>query len=156
MGVVVINDAPPVLIHRRGPPVVEGVVPFAIFEASRRITGTAMADEKTLFQKIADHEVPADIVYEDDRCVAFRDIDPKAPTHLLVVPRKPIPSLAELTEEDGPLVGHLFVVARQLAEEEGLDGGYRTVFNCGDDAGMAVPHLHLHLLGGRKLTWPPG
>ena len=112
--------------------------------------------EKTLFQKIADREIPAEIVYEDDRSVAFRDIDPKAPTHILVVPRKPIPSLADLTDEDAALIGHLVVVARKLAAEEGLEGGYRTVFNCGPDAGQSVDHLHLHLLGGRKLNWPPG
>jgi histidine triad (HIT) family protein len=112
--------------------------------------------EKTLFEKIADREVPADLVYEDDRCVAFRDLHPGAPTHLLVVPRKPIPGLQALEAEDAALVGHLFVVARRLAEEAGLAGGYRTVFNVGDDAGQTVPHLHLHVLGGRKLGWPPG
>ena len=112
--------------------------------------------EKTLFQKIADGEIPAEIVYEDDRCFAFRDINPQAPVHVLVVPRKPIPSLDDLTEEDEALVGHLFVAARQVAAGEGLSGGYRTVFNCGPDAGQSVDHLHLHLLGGRPLGWPPG
>ena len=112
--------------------------------------------EKTLFQKIADREIPATIVYEDALCVAFRDIDPKAPTHILVVPRKPIPSLNDLTEDDEQLVGHLHVVAAQLAKKEGLSGGYRTVFNCGPDAGQSVDHIHLHLLGGRYLAWPPG
>lgn len=114
-----------------------------------------MAD-KTLFQKIADREISADIVYEDDRAVAFRDIDPKAPTHILIVPRKPIPSLDDLTEDDAALVGHLFVVAQQLAAEEELRTGYRTVFNCGPDAGQSVDHIHLHLLGGRRMSWPPG
>lgn len=112
--------------------------------------------EKTLFQRIADREVPADIVHEDDRCIAIRDINPQAPTHLLIIPRKPIPSLDALTEDDAALVGHLFVVARALAKEEGLQGGYRTVFNCGPDAGQSVDHIHLHLIGGRKLSWPPG
>jgi histidine triad (HIT) family protein len=112
--------------------------------------------EKTLFEKIIDREIPADIVHEDDQCVAFRDNNPQAPTHLLVVPRESIPSLDALSEEDAPLVGHLFVVARQLAADEGLSDGYRTVFNCGDDGGQTVDHLHLHLLGGRALTWPPG
>ncbi len=112
--------------------------------------------EKTLFQKIADGEIPADIVYDDDRCFAFRDINPQAPTHILIVPRKPIPSLDEMTEEDEPLVGHLFTVARVLAAREQLGAGYRTVFNCGEAAGQSVFHLHLHLLGGRPLTWPPG
>lgn len=112
--------------------------------------------EKTLFQKIADREIPADMVYEDESCIAFRDIDPKAPTHILIVPRKPIPSLNDLTPGDEQLVGHLFTVAVELAEKEGLSGGYRTVFNCGPDAGQSVDHIHLHLLGGRTLSWPPG
>lgn len=111
---------------------------------------------KTIFQKIIDGEVPADIVYEDDRCVAFRDVNPQAPTHILVVPRKPIPSVDDIAEEDEPLVGHLFTVARKVAADEGLTNGYRTVFNCGADAGQSVDHLHLHLLGGRPLDWPPG
>lgn len=112
--------------------------------------------EKTLFQRIMDREIPAEFVHEDDLCVAFRDIDPKAPTHILVVPRKPLPSLDDITRDDESLVGHLFIVARNIAAIEGLSGGYRTVFNCGEDGGQAVPHLHLHLLGGRKMTWPPG
>lgn len=111
--------------------------------------------EKTLFQQIIDREIPADIVHEDDRCVAFRDNNPQAPTHILIVPRKPLRDLDALEEADAPLIGHLFVVAQQLAAEEGLSGGYRTVFNCGDDAGQSVYHLHLHLLGGRAMGWPP-
>ena len=112
--------------------------------------------EKTLFQRIIDREVDADIVHEDEHCVAFRDIDPQAPTHILIVPRKPIPSLDDLKGEDADLVGHLFIVARDLAYEEGLRDGYRTVINCGDDGGQSVYHLHLHLLGGRRMQWPPG
>lgn len=111
---------------------------------------------KTLFQKIADREIPAELLYEDDRAIAFRDINPQAPTHILVVPRKPIPSVADIGEEDAALVGHLFVVARQLAEREGLESGYRLVFNVGPHAGQSVDHLHLHLLGGRPMHWPPG
>ena len=114
-----------------------------------------MAD-KTLFQRIADGEIPADIVYEDAQCLAFRDINPQAPTHILIVPRKPIPPLDDLTPEDEPVVGHLFTVAKHIAQEEGLTNGYRTVFNCGEAAGQTVFHIHLHLLGGRALTWPPG
>lgn len=111
---------------------------------------------KTIFEKIIDREIDADIVYEDDQCVAFRDVNPQAPTHILVVPRKPIPSVDDVADEDESLVGHLFTVASQIAADEGLDRGYRTVFNNGPDAGQSVDHLHLHLLGGRSLGWPPG
>jgi histidine triad (HIT) family protein len=114
-----------------------------------------MAD-RTLFQKIMDGELEGDIVYGDDRCAVLQDINPQAPTHLLVVPRKPIPSLDALTEEDEALVGHLFVVARKVAADAGLENGYRTVFNNGPDANQTVDHIHLHVLGGRALGWPPG
>ena len=112
--------------------------------------------EKTLFQKIMDREEPGYILYEDDLCVALRDINPQAPTHVLVVPRKPIPNLDALTEVDEPLIGHLFLVAQRVAADEGLAEGYRTVFNNGPDAQQTVAHVHLHLLGGRKMSWPPG
>ena len=112
--------------------------------------------EKTLFQRIMDREEPGDILYEDDRCVALRDINPQAPTHVLIVPRKPIPTLDALTEDDEPLVGHLFLVAQKIAAEEGLADGYRTVFNNGPDARQTVDHIHLHLIGGREMSWPPG
>jgi len=112
--------------------------------------------EKTLFERIAAREVPADFVHEDDDCIAIRDINPQAPVHVLVVPRKPITSLDDLTPNDAELVGKLFVVARQIARDEGLKNGYRTVFNCGKDGQQTVPHLHLHLLGGRPMSWPPG
>jgi histidine triad (HIT) family protein len=115
-----------------------------------------MAEGKTLFQKIADGEVPAEMVYDDDRCIAFRDINPQAPTHILIVPRKVIPSLDDLSEGDADLVGHLLIVAKKLAATENLVNGYRTVFNCGPAAGQSVDHIHLHLLGGRTLSWPPG
>lgn len=114
-----------------------------------------MSDE-TLFQKIAAGDIPANIVYEDEQCFAFRDINPQAPTHILICPRKPIPTLDDLTEPDEPLIGHLVFVAQQIAASEGLTDGYRTVFNCGEDGGQSVYHLHLHLLGGRALHWPPG
>ncbi len=114
-----------------------------------------MAD-KTLFQRIADRELPADILYEDDHCICIRDIDPKAPVHVLIIPRKPIPSIDELDASDAELVGHLFLVAAKIASAEGLTDGYRAVFNCGEDGQQTVPHIHLHVLGGRKLTWPPG
>ena len=112
--------------------------------------------EKTLFQKIMDREEPGDILYEDDRCVALRDINPQAPTHVLIVPRKPIPTLDALTEDDEGLVGHLFLIAQKVAAEEGLSDGYRTVFNNGPDARQTVDHIHLHLIGGREMSWPPG
>src|SRR5215217_7728818 len=115
-----------------------------------------MAEKKTLFQKIMDREKPGDILYEDARCVALRDINPQAPTHVLIVPRKPIPTLDDLTEEDASLVGHLFLVAQKVAAAEGLTKGYRTVFNNGSDARQPVEHIHLHLIGGRKMSWPPG
>jgi len=111
---------------------------------------------KTLFQRIADKEIPADFLHEDEHCVAFRDIDPQAPVHFLVVPRKPIPSLDDLMESEKELMGHLFIIAKQVAASQGLTNGYRAVFNCGKDAFQTVPHLHLHVFGGRKMGWPPG
>ena len=110
----------------------------------------------TLFEKIIAREIPAAIVHEDDRCIAFRDVAPQAPVHVLVVPRRPIPSLDALTDADANLVGHLLVVATKVAAAEGLTTGYRTVFNVGADGGQTVPHLHLHVLGGRAMAWPPG
>ena len=111
--------------------------------------------DKTLFEKIADGEVPADVVYEDDRAVAFRDLHPAAPVHVLVIPRKPIPRADAVEPADEALVGHLFTVARAVAAQEGLTD-YRLVVNCGAGAGQSVFHLHVHLLGGRDLGWPPG
>ena len=114
-----------------------------------------MAD-KTLFQKIADKEIPAKLVYEDDVCIAFHDIAPQAPTHILVVPRKPIPRGGAATVEDQATLGHLLLTAGNVARELGLENGFRTVINNGPDAGETVPHLHVHVLGGRPMTWPPG
>jgi histidine triad (HIT) family protein len=115
-----------------------------------------VAAPKTIFQKIIDKEIPADIVFEDDRCLAFRDISPQAPTHVLVIPKKAIVSLAQAQDEDAALLGHLLIVARKIAEQEGLSNGYRAVMNSGPDGGQSVDHLHVHVLGGRKLSWPPG
>lgn len=112
--------------------------------------------EKTIFARIIDREIPADIVYEDEQSLAFRDINPQAPVHILVIPKQPIVSLAESTDADGPLLGHLLVVLRKVAEQEGLADGYRTVLNTGRDGGQEVPHLHFHLLGRRGMQWPPG
>jgi histidine triad (HIT) family protein len=109
-----------------------------------------------LFCKIRDGAIPAKQVYTDDRALAFRDIHPQAPTHILVIPRKHIASLDALGDDDLELVGYLHKVAAKLARDENLTGGYRTLFNTGPDAGQTVFHLHLHLLGGRDLGWPPG
>ncbi len=114
------------------------------------------AAAKTIFKRIIDKEIPADIIFEDDRCIAIRDINPQAPTHILIIPRKEIVSLADAQEGDTPLLGHLLVVAARLAEQLNLSNGYRTVLNCGPDGGQSVDHLHVHLLGGRSLKWPPG
>jgi histidine triad (HIT) family protein len=109
-----------------------------------------------IFQKIIDKQIPAAIVYEDDRCLAFRDTNPQAPTHVLIIPRKVIPTHDQVTAEDRELIGHLHVVAVQLAGQLGLTDGYRLVINCKERANQTVPHLHMHLLGGRDFTWPPG
>lgn len=111
----------------------------------------------TIFSKIIDKQLPADIVYEDDHVLAFKDIAPQAPIHILVIPKKEIPTINDITEEDIPLVGELIFVAKKLAKKFGIDeNGYRLVMNCNRDAGQAVFHIHLHLLGGRKFNWPPG
>lgn len=110
----------------------------------------------TLFGKIIRREIPADIVYEDDLALAFRDITPQAPTHILVIPKKPIPKLADAAEDDAALLGHLLLTIKKVADQEGLTNGYRVVINTGSDGGQTVFHLHMHLLGGRSLQWPPG
>ncbi len=112
---------------------------------------------KTLFEKIVARELPASIVYEDELVLAFRDIHPQAPTHVLIIPKKPIPRIAEARPEDQQLLGHLLLKAAEVANQLGLSqSGFRLVFNNGPAAGEAVPHLHLHILGGRHLSWPPG
>ena len=109
-----------------------------------------------LFCRIVAGEVPATKLHEDDLVIAIRDINPQAPTHVLVLPVAHIASAADLTDDDGPLLGRLFAVAAQLARDENLVGGWRLVTNVGPDGGQSVDHLHLHLLGGRRMTWPPG
>ena len=109
-----------------------------------------------LFQKILDKQIPAKIVYEDELCLAFHDVNPQAPTHVLIIPRKVIATHADLTAVDRDLLGHLHLVAAKLAKQLGLDDGYRIVVNCLDRGGQTVPHLHMHLLGGRDFHWPPG
>ncbi|MFH1569002.1 MAG: histidine triad nucleotide-binding protein [Gemmatimonadota bacterium] len=113
--------------------------------------------QDTIFGKIIRREIPADIVYEDDEAIAFRDIHPQAPLHVLVVPKEPLAGLQHAAEGDAALLGHLLVVAARVAAREGVaESGYRTIINAGPDGGQEVPHLHLHLLGGRPLGWPPG
>ena len=112
---------------------------------------------KTLFEKIIDREIPSQIVYEDEHVVAFRDIKPQAPVHLLIVPRQPIPCIAKAQPSDHQILGHLLLKAAEVAAKEGLaKDGYRLVINTGRNAGEAVPHLHVHILGGRLMGWPPG
>ena len=113
----------------------------------------------TLFEKIIAREIPADIVHEDDHCIAIKDINPQAPIHVLVIPKKPIARVGEAETADQEVLGHLLLTAGKIAEELGVrstDGGFRLVINHGKDGGEAVPHLHIHLLTGRGLTWPPG
>lgn len=113
--------------------------------------------EDTIFGKIIRKEIPASIVYEDDELLAFRDINPVAPVHILLIPKKPIVSLATATSDDSQLLGRMMVVAAQIAKTEGLnESGYRVVTNSGANAGQSVFHLHLHIIGGRSLGWPPG
>ena len=112
---------------------------------------------KTLFEKIAAREIPAQIVFEDDLVLAIRDINPQAPTHVLIFPKQALPRLAEATPDDHKLLGHLLLKAAEVAEKVGLkNGGYRLVINNGPDGGETVPHLHCHILGGRHMAWPPG
>ena len=111
---------------------------------------------KTLFEKIIDREIPADIIFEDELSIVIKDISPQAPTHLLIIPKKVIPNLSDSTAEDQSILGHLMLVAGQIADQLGLDETFRLVVNNGAKAGQSVFHLHLHLLSGRPLNWPPG
>ena len=110
----------------------------------------------TIFNKIINREISADIVYEDDRALAFKDINPQAPNHILVIPKKPIPQLASADETDQDLLGHLLLIVKQVAADAGLDNGYRVVLNNGTDGGQTIDHMHFHILGGRSMQWPPG
>jgi histidine triad (HIT) family protein len=111
---------------------------------------------ETIFSKIIRREIPATIVYEDDLCLAFKDITPQAPIHILVIPKKPISQLDKAEAEDRELLGHLLLCVPKIAAEVGLEKGYRVVINNGEDGGQTVYHLHIHILGGRSMTWPPG
>lgn len=110
----------------------------------------------TVFTKIINKEISADIVYEDDKCLAFKDLNPQAPVHILVIPKKEIRSLEQVTQKDESLLGHLLIQASKIAKQQGLVKGYRIIINTNDDGGQTVYHIHLHILGGRALTWPPG
>lgn len=112
--------------------------------------------EKTIFKKIIDGEIPAKMVHEDEHCLAFHDVSPQAPVHVLIIPRKEIASIDAIEDEDHAVLGHMWCVIRDLAKQLELAEGYRVVVNCGSDGGQTVHHLHFHLLGGRSLTWPPG
>jgi histidine triad (HIT) family protein len=111
---------------------------------------------RTLFERIIAREIPAKVEYEDERCIVIHDIDPKGPVHLLIIPKKPIPRLAEAGAEDEALLGHLLVTAGVVARKLSLARGFRIVINNGPDAAESVPHVHVHLIGGRQMSWPPG
>jgi histidine triad (HIT) family protein len=116
-----------------------------------------MSEQDCLFCKILNGDIPADIIYESDSAIAFRDVNPQAPTHVLVIPRKHVATINDLNEEDQEIVGSLYLAAKDIARAEGLsDKGYRAVMNCNEGAGQSVFHIHLHVLGGRALSWPPG
>ena len=111
----------------------------------------------TIFSKIINKEIHADILFENDKILAFRDISPQAPVHFLVIPKKEIRTINDINEEDKNLIGELFIVAKEIAKKEGIaENGYRTIFNCNEHGGQTVYHIHLHVLGGRQLEWPPG
>ncbi|XP_070690216.1 histidine triad nucleotide-binding protein 2, mitochondrial isoform X1 [Pempheris klunzingeri] len=121
-------------------------------EASKKYGSPA----PTIFSKVIDKSIPADIIYEDEKCLAFRDISPQAPVHFLVIPRVPIPRISEAKDDDAELLGHLLVVAKNVAKQESLNEGYRVVINDGKHGAQSVYHLHIHILGGRQMMWPPG
>ena len=110
----------------------------------------------TIFDKIIAREIPADIVYEDDTCLAFKDVNPQAPIHILIIPKKPIDKVVNATDEDQSILGHLLLIAGRIAKEQNVSNAFRLVINNGEDAGQSVFHLHIHLLAGRPLSWPPG
>nr|XP_015195672.1 PREDICTED: uncharacterized HIT-like protein Synpcc7942_1390 isoform X1 [Lepisosteus oculatus] len=122
-------------------------------EEARRKYGNPAS---TIFSKIIDKTIPADVIYEDEKCLAFRDISPQAPVHFLVIPRTPIPRISEAKDDEAQLLGHLLVVAKKVAAKEGLREGYRVVINDGKHGAQSVYHLHIHVLGGRQMSWPPG
>ena len=125
-------------------------------EKAKAASGSQRSQEKTIFQKIIDKEIPADIIYEDDVVLSFKDVMPQAPVHFLVIPKKPITMIEHAEDADASILGHLLLVGRKVAKEQGLENGYRMVINNGVEGCQSVYHLHLHILGGRQLKWPPG
>ena len=121
----------------------------------QKLKGGHMAEE-TIFSKIINGEIPVDIIYEDELCLVFNDVNPQAPTHVLIIPRKPIPRLCDAKEEDAAILGHLMLKVGEIARQLGVEESFRIVVNNGSDAGQTVFHLHLHLLSGRQMSWPPG
>jgi histidine triad (HIT) family protein len=121
-----------------------------------QLTFEQMTTEETIFSKIIRREIPADIVYEDELALAFKDVHPQAPVHILVIPKKALAKLSDAKPEDQALLGHLLLIVKRVAQEAGLTNGYRVVINTGDDGGQTVHHMHLHILGGRQMLWPPG
>ena len=112
---------------------------------------------ETIFDKILSKEIPADIVYEDSNFLAFNDINPQAPIHILIIPKRRIPTINDITPSDSNLIGEMILIAKKIAKDKEInDDGYRLIFNCNDNGGQTVYHIHLHLIGGRKLSWPPG
>ncbi|KAK3855989.1 hypothetical protein Pcinc_037641 [Petrolisthes cinctipes] len=125
-------------------------------KAKEAAGGAGAKSEPTIFDHILSGKIPADIVYEDEKCMAFRDVAPQAPKHILLIPRIRIPTLDDATWEHAPLLGHLMVTAKEIAAKEGLDKGYRIVINNGVEGSQSVYHLHIHIIGGRQMGWPPG
>jgi histidine triad (HIT) family protein len=115
-----------------------------------------MSDSRTIFKKIIDGDIPTRIVYQDEHCLAFHDVSPQAPVHILLIPRKEIRNLDSIAPEDAALMGHMLQLVPKIAADHGLERGYRLVANCGPEGGQSVDHLHFHILGGRPLRWPPG
>jgi len=125
-------------------------------QSNRLSLRRAMSEETTIFDKILDGSIPATFIHQDDKCVAFNDVAPQAPVHFLVIPRKRISMIEKAEDGDGELLGHLMLTARKVAKEQGLEKGYRVVINNGVEGCQSVYHLHIHVLGGRQLNWPPG
>ncbi|XP_062596766.1 uncharacterized HIT-like protein Synpcc7942_1390 [Saccostrea cucullata] len=122
----------------------------------KKAQGSKRTGEPTIFSKIVDKSIPADIIYEDELCLAFQDVSPQAPVHFLVIPKSPIPGISDVHIQDKELLGHLLLTAKKVAEQENLSNGYRLVINDGPDGAQSVHHLHIHVMGGRQMNWPPG